>query len=204
MLRAILIDPETRAISEVEYEGVYTDIYNLIKNDGSPFDVRPLADGEVLYFDDEFLLKVKEGEKKTYTFINGLPDPIGGRCLIVGTDGGGNDISSKITIDEVELNSRFRDLTLEGWTPGYSKEVEHPVHGMMTHIVGPRPIFKECDVQAERTIEQVQKDDKVYAAKRAAMKQLADFFEGHLLVSPSESADFMLKAMRKHGKKDDA
>jgi hypothetical protein len=199
MLRAILIDPEFRSITEVEYKGVYTDIYALIKNDGAPFDVRPLRgtdNTEVVYFDDEFLLKIKEGETKPYVFINGVPDPLGGRCLVVGSFNG-EDVDTKLTVEEVELNVRFQDLTFEGWLPGYSKDVEHPVFGKVNQIVGPRPKFRECDVSGtRRDVQDIREDNKVYDAKKAAMNQLADFFEEKLHPRKSPSTDYFMKKLR--------
>jgi hypothetical protein len=201
MLKAILIDPATRSITEVEYQGVYTDIYALIKNDGSPFDVRSLrGTNSVVYFDDEFLLKVKKGDTKPYVFINGVPDPLGGRALIVGTDGGGNDIDTELTVEDFEDNVRFQDLTFLGWEPGYQKEVDHPTYGKVSQIVGPRPRFRECDVSGtRRDVEDIKEDNKHYDARKAAMKQLADFFEDKLHPKPSPSVDFFMDKMK--GKK---
>jgi hypothetical protein len=198
MLKAILIDPATRSITEVEYKGVYTDIYALIKNDGSPFDVRPLRGTDsVVYFDDEFLLKVKEGETKPYMFINGVPDPLGGRALVVGTKDG-NDVDTELNVEDIEDNVRFQDLTFLGWEPGYTKEVEHPTYGKVSQIVGPRPKFRECDVSGtRRDVNDIKEDNKVYDARKAAMKQLADFFENKLYPRHSPTSKYFNEALDK-------
>jgi hypothetical protein len=152
-MRAILIDPESQTITTLEYAGSYQDIYKLIG--ANTFDVRPImGPGESIFFDDEFLLKMKEGgDAKAFFILPGL-DPIAGKGLILGVNGGGESISTKVTVDWVKANIKFETLQLTGWTPGSRKEVEHPVYGKLTQIVGPRPIFdKAASIKPFNSIE---------------------------------------------------
>ena len=54
-MRAILIDPFTETITEVEYSGDFKQIYNLINC--NTFTVSAISDADDLFLDDEGLLK---------------------------------------------------------------------------------------------------------------------------------------------------
>lgn len=151
-LRAILIDPTLRSITEVDYDGDYRAIGKLLGIDG-PFDVRDIegTKGEALYFDDEFLLKLTkddisedDGQPADFFVLNGVGSPIGGRGLILGVNRNGNSVSTKLTVGDVAPNVKFKKLRIKGWKPGYTDEnYEHPAFGKITRIVGDQPVYEE-------------------------------------------------------------
>lgn len=145
-LRAILIDPTFRSITEAEYGGDYRAISKLLGIGSGSFDVRDIGGtkGEALYFDDEFLLKLDDGQPGDFFTLNGIASPIGGRGLILGVNGGGNSVSTKLTVGGVAANVKFKKLRIKEWTPGYTDEnYEHPTFGKIARIVGDQPVFEE-------------------------------------------------------------
>jgi len=149
-MKAILIDPTERSIKLVEYDGNYRSIYKLIENGGSPFDVVRLEeDGqeESLFFDDEFLFKAEDGNPHDYFVLAGpdwnFPNPLGGKGLILGVDEEGASVATKLTVEKVQANVVFMSLLLKGWTPGQTKETDHPILGPKTPTyIGPTPQFE--------------------------------------------------------------
>lgn len=179
-MRGILIDPVMHSVRYVDYDGNYKDIYRLLEIE-SPFDVRPISgtENESIFFDDEFLLKADEGGRPgAYFYMNGIPDPIGGRGLILGCTEEGESVETKLTVEDVRQNVRWKALTLKGFTPPRTEEKEHPVMGKTTVIIGPRPIFEEEDVLPEQPIEDVVRNQSKYASKKEAMSQVQEYIRG--------------------------
>lgn len=145
-MKAILIDSENHLIREVEYEGDYRDIKRLLNID-SPVDARSIEGagaGETLWFDDEGLLKVEDGEFHDYFVLNGVAAPIHGRGLILGANQDGESTSTSLSSVAVSANIEFKRLRIKGWTEPVSDDnYEHPVYGKMTRIIGSQPIFEE-------------------------------------------------------------
>lgn len=80
-MKAMLIDPNARKMTEVKYSGDYRDIYKLIGAD--TFDVARINDeGDGIYIDDNGL------ENPVYNFIGikGYPQPLAGKGLLLGCD----------------------------------------------------------------------------------------------------------------------
>lgn len=101
MLRTILIDPENRSFTEIEYSGDYRDIYEYI--DADTFDVVYSRFGDI-FVDDEGLLK----EPEYFFEIDGVDQPLAGKGLLFGrADDEGNSTSSTMTIDDLEKVVRF-------------------------------------------------------------------------------------------------
>lgn len=97
-MNAFLIDPFTCTIKEVDYSGSYKHIYQLI--DCECFDVVRINDkGDGIFVDDEGLLHDKP---QAYFICAPYPNPLAGKGLVLGTDGEGESISPKITIEELE------------------------------------------------------------------------------------------------------
>lgn len=99
-MRAILIDPETREVSEVEIDPTsLDDYYRLIGCDC--FTAVTIDDqGTTVYVDDEGLFK----GPSVFFLIKGYPQPLAGRGLVVGTDAEGNTIEPSVSIDWVTDN----------------------------------------------------------------------------------------------------
>jgi hypothetical protein len=96
-MKAYLIDPYEHTITEVEYSGDYTDIYKLI--DASCFDCVGFNKfKDTLYIDDEGLYK----EHKEFFMIEGYPQPLVGKALVLGTNAHGNSIAPKISLTKLK------------------------------------------------------------------------------------------------------
>jgi hypothetical protein len=95
-MRAYLIDPIERRITEVDYDGNYKSIYKLI--DCERFDcVRFSDNGDCAYVDDEGLFVENQGFFK----IEGYPQPVAGKALVLGTDEEGGSVSPILSFDEI-------------------------------------------------------------------------------------------------------
>lgn len=98
-IKAILIDPFTRYVEEVQFErGDWRSINKWIENGDSPFtSVRVNSDGDTMYLDDEGLFK----DNQSFFWWHGANQPFAGKAIIIGCDRLGRDRACKITRDEV-------------------------------------------------------------------------------------------------------
>ena len=104
-MRAYLIDPWTNTISEVDYSGDYHHIYDLI--DAHLFDVvRIDENGDGVFFDDEGLFK----EEQAFFKIEGCPQPLAGKGLVLGADNEGNSVQPVFSLKEIERRITFMPL----------------------------------------------------------------------------------------------
>ena len=98
-MKAILINSFDESVSEVDYNGDYKEIYNLI--DCDTFDVVPLDDTNDMYVDDEGLLKnpnryFKYGQRT-----------LAGKGLILAHDDEGESVGTTLNSAEVFENVKF-------------------------------------------------------------------------------------------------
>lgn len=97
-MRAILINPVDRSVTEVEYDdnNALDSIYGHIQADC--FTVVTLnSERDGIYLDDEGLFK-----DELYAFtIAGYPQPLVGRGLILGCDDEGGSIEPSVTVEQV-------------------------------------------------------------------------------------------------------
>lgn len=97
-MKAILIDPFTRSIDEVNYSGDYREIYKLI--DCDTFDIACFSHEGVdadVFVDDEGLFV----EEQQFFYIEGCHSPLAGKGLVLGCNGEGDSIGSPLTLREV-------------------------------------------------------------------------------------------------------
>lgn len=101
MYKAYLIDPFEMKISGVTYNGDYKTIYKWLDtpyNTVSAFDVVYLNDkDDCVYVDDEGLLC----DPSHFFILKGYPQPLAGKGLVLGTNGEGDSVSPKITLEEL-------------------------------------------------------------------------------------------------------
>ena len=97
-MRAILIDPFTQTIEEVDYSGDYKDIYCLIECDLFTTVYLPNTSDDTLFVDDEGLYV----ENQRFFKIDGFEQPLAGRGLLLGTDEEGESIDCMSTVEEVK------------------------------------------------------------------------------------------------------
>lgn len=95
-MKAILIDPFDRNITEVEYSGDFKEIYQHI--DCQLFDVVRIDRTNSIFVDDEGLIS---GKAQAFFKIDGYPEPLAGKGLMLGADDEGESISPSLTLNEV-------------------------------------------------------------------------------------------------------
>jgi len=102
-MRAFLIEPKNKSITEIETDGELDDLYKLI--DCHLIDVVILNDEEdVLYLDDEGLSR----SPNSYFKLSLAPNPFAGRAVVLGTDMDGGPISPKTaTLESLEASVTF-------------------------------------------------------------------------------------------------
>ena len=98
MMRAILINPFTQTIEEVDYSGDYKDIYSLIECDLFTTVYLPNTSDDTLFVDDEGLYV----ENQRFFKIDGFEQPLAGRGLLLGTDKEGDSVDCMSTVEEVK------------------------------------------------------------------------------------------------------
>jgi hypothetical protein len=137
-MRAILIDPKAKTITEVEYTGDYKNINEHIEAELFTvvgIDHYENEDRESLFVDDEGLYK----EDQYFFLWNGYDQPLAGKGLILGYNAEGESIATSLGLDYVTSMVKFIDVELShfedvsGTTNWLGKEVP---------MVGHRTIFK--------------------------------------------------------------
>lgn len=97
-MQAYLIDPFKQTVTEVQYSGDYTEIYKLI--DCDLFTTAQFNEfGDTVFVDDEGLIS---GKYQEFFLINGYPQPLAGKGLILGCDNQGESVEPSITLDQAK------------------------------------------------------------------------------------------------------
>ncbi len=127
MRRGILIDPFERKIKEVEVGESFRDIYPQIGADS--FDCVTLSRDdeheETAYVDGEGLFRQ---DQRFFLWV-GYDQPLGGKCLIMGTDRQGESVPSRMPLLQVVSHVRwFGDLSFAG-ADQQRGVVDHPAFG---------------------------------------------------------------------------
>ena len=109
-MRAILIDPFAKEITEVDYDGDYKKIYELI--DCTTFDVVNVPSGnDGIYVDDEGLY-APEGDKNWFTYRYNAHEmhqniPLVNRGLVIGCDENGDSVDCDSTVDSIKASIKW-------------------------------------------------------------------------------------------------
>ncbi len=98
-MKAFLIDPFEKSISEVDYSGDYKDIYKLIN--AELFDVVYIDGNNCIYVDDEGLFKNEQA------FFQVGYAMLAGYGLVLGTDDKGESISPDISLKNLAKKVTF-------------------------------------------------------------------------------------------------
>jgi hypothetical protein len=106
-MRAILINPQDQTITEVEFNGDYRHINQLIEADC--FTAVRLGDKEenTIYVDDEGLLTDKPYVVGMFRVDGDYPAYLAGKGLILATDKRGNSVATKLDIEELKARIVF-------------------------------------------------------------------------------------------------
>ena len=106
-MKAILINPEKKEVTEVEYSGDYQDIYKLI--DCKTFDiVRTSVSNDGVYVDDEGLF-AKEQAYWKFDYCNDQPHiKLVNKGLVLGCNDEGDSIAPESTVDYIKSRIIWR------------------------------------------------------------------------------------------------
>lgn len=101
-MKAYLIDPFERTVTEVSYSGVYQTIYDFIKCD--TFTCADFNEhGDTFYVDDEGLFKAN----RAFFEHPGYPQPLSGYGLVLGTDEAGDSKAPHVSLSDLTANIRW-------------------------------------------------------------------------------------------------
>ena len=112
-MRAILIDPFTRTVSEIETDAGLDDLYDILQVE--IITVMQVGASHAMILDDEGLLKGKIEQE--YFRLKGMDQPLAGRALIL-ADEYGESRPATLTISEVEDKVEWldkEDVDPEAW-----------------------------------------------------------------------------------------
>lgn len=100
--KAILIDPHSQTVQSVEWNGHYQHIYKLI--DCECYDVARInKHGDGVFVDDEGLFK----EEQAFFLVDGYPQPLAGKGLVLGVDTEGESVEPKVTLERIADTIRW-------------------------------------------------------------------------------------------------
>jgi hypothetical protein len=128
-MKAILIDPIARTISEVQHNGDYRQIYQYLSDkdnglDVDDFNVVQIDQRNAFYVDGEGLLK-----RPRYFFVwRGAPQPYAGRGLILGNNGAGETVATTWDLNKVRTYVEFTQLSVQGFATDEGM-TKHPLFG---------------------------------------------------------------------------
>ena len=113
-MRAILINPQDRTITEVEYTGDYKNIYKHIE--ASCFDCVRIGDENehTIFVDDEGLLNGKARDVGMFRYDGDFPAYLAGKALILATDDEGESVAATLTLDYVKEKVAFGEMMRTG------------------------------------------------------------------------------------------
>ena len=104
-MRAIIIDPETQNVNEIEHNGDYKEIYALIGNECNTFEVPiTLPNGDSFYCDEEALYHDNIGG----VIYPNWAYPLVGRIVVVNTNfTNGDTEAAKSSIEDIKRGLTF-------------------------------------------------------------------------------------------------
>lgn len=106
-MKALLIDPNNRTVTEFEYDGDYRKISEAIGDGCRFFTTVNFPDGKnTIFVDDEGLIS---GEPKQFFQVPWYPTPLAGRGVVLGHDGQGESIATTVQADILESAIRWVD-----------------------------------------------------------------------------------------------
>jgi hypothetical protein len=131
-MKAILIDPETETLTEIDYDGNYQSIYSLIGCE--TFTLVQIADSDCIFVDAEGLLNNPQYFFK-YRDYN---QPLAGKGLVLGTDGRGESIAPTVTVEDLRPLITFPKLSIQGFE---QREGKTTFMGKEASFLEVRPVF---------------------------------------------------------------
>jgi hypothetical protein len=102
-MKAIVIDPENKTVTEVDYSGDYKDIYKLIGC--RTFDIVRIPTGlDGIYIDDEGLYAEKQAFWKFWFSTTQMPIKLVNKGLVLGCNDEGDTIAPDSTVEDIKKN----------------------------------------------------------------------------------------------------
>lgn len=101
-IKAILIDADNQEVKDVELEPRLDNIYKQLGNNCDCFTCVNLHDGDVMYVDDEGLLK----DNVLNGFFYGNSPWYAGNGLVIGTNRTGDSADTKLSADDIPVEFR--------------------------------------------------------------------------------------------------
>jgi len=101
-MKAFLIDPYLKEITEVNYSGEYTQIYTFIHADCFTTAVFN-KHGDTFFVDDEGLFK----DNKHFFEHHGYGQPLAGYGLVLGTNTAGESVEPTTTLEELNKDLKW-------------------------------------------------------------------------------------------------
>lgn len=109
-MKAYLIDPFEKKISEVEYDGNYKSIYTLISTQSNPVDIFTCVElnehQDTVFVDDEGLLN--NTETQHYFKLNG--HLLAGKGLVLGTNDEGDSVTPFVSFEKFQTQNKIEFL----------------------------------------------------------------------------------------------
>jgi hypothetical protein len=141
-MKAILIDPFNKTVTEVEYSGNYKHIYELLSHETHPvdrFEAVYIEKGDAIFVDEEGLFK----ERTEFFVYHGYDQPLAGKGLVLGCDDEGESISPISTLDEIKNKIIWQEGIQLDRIESYEGKTDHPLLGKDTPVFGSYPVFKK-------------------------------------------------------------
>lgn len=112
-MKAYLIDPFAKTVSEIEYDGNYTSIYKLISSESKKVDtftcVNINEQEDTIFVDDEGLL----GNLATQYFFSFNGNLLAGKGLVLGTNEEGESVSPQVSLNDMQKENEIVFLSPE-------------------------------------------------------------------------------------------
>lgn len=103
-MKAFFINPFSKKITTVDYDGDYQSISRMIDASRGYFDVVTLDHNrDAAFVDDEGLYV----DGQTFWIHRNYPQPLAGKALILGTDPEGNSVEPKTSYEDLVSDVRF-------------------------------------------------------------------------------------------------
>ena len=144
-MKAILIDPEAKTITEVEHNGNFREIYKFIGCEcfttvsiGSPPDGKKLQHNgreNHVFVDDEGLLN----SPRHFFHWKGYEQPLAGKGLILGCDEEGETVATTWSVKDVEAMVTYAQYSVLGFENIPEHKEMH--YGKEFTVIGHVPVF---------------------------------------------------------------
>ena len=105
-MKAYLINPFAREVTEVDYDGDFNQIYVFLGDGVRCFTCVTInQEGDGVFVDDEGLFN---GDNEFFS-VQGYPEPLAGFGLVLGCDPEGESVAPSLTFEELRDRVKFWD-----------------------------------------------------------------------------------------------